>query len=126
MIGDFMEYKEIMDLPYETKNNSVFKLLLESLTEKDIENGAKPVCYASMNLIEWAIRNKKYEEYYSYIKKFEKDEEKIIAQEKLSEDMIVIVRFNLCAEPLFGFYVEEDGESAICYPSNEGMMIKYL
>jgi len=121
-----MTYAEIMELPSETTNINVFELLKGTITSMDIKRGTNPDTFAHAHLIEWAIRNKKFVEYYSYIKQFHGEQDLWKAQEMLKQDKIVIVRFNYAATPLFGFYDENDGESALAFPDKDGMYCVYL
>ncbi len=122
-----MDYKEIMELPAETENVVIFSLLKESVTDEDIKTGTDPVGFAYAHLIEWAVRNKKFTEYYSHINMFLNDDNgRLNAQEKLEKEKTVIVRFNVSGTPLFGFYIEQDGDPAISFPEKDGMYFVYL
>lgn len=107
-------------------NPTIFKLLKETVTPKDIEQGANPETFAYAHLIAWAVKHKKFEEYYSYMRQFKEDQDKFDAQKKLISDMTVIVRFDCAGTPLFGFYGEIDGEGGLCFPTEEGMKAVYL
>ena len=112
-----MDYKSIMVLPANIDNTIIFDYL---------KTGTDPECFAYANLIEWAIRNKKYVEYYSHIAQFTEDKNRWKEQERLHDEKIVIVRFNFAAVPLFGFYCEDDGEPALMFPDKDGNRIVYL
>jgi hypothetical protein len=121
-----MEYKEIMMLPGTAENTEIFDLLKGTVTPDDIKNGTKPETFAYAHLIEWAVKNKKFEEYYSYIRQFENGKETWDAQENLTKDKAVLVKFNCVGKSLFGFYCEEDGESGLCFPEKDGMYVVFL
>lgn len=93
-----MQFNEIHSLPKETENKVVFDAFFSSVSKDDIKNGTDPKCFAYANLIEWAITNKKFVEYYSYMKPFLYDDKKRWEiEEELKRSKTVIVRFNFVA-----------------------------
>lgn len=112
-----MLFKDVMKLPVQTDNKIIFNELYKTVTKEDIEHGTNPESFSYAHLIEWAVFNKKYEEYYSYSKSnnYEIDEEKV------KKDKIVFVKFNVAGEPLFGFYANYDGEPALMFPVKDGL-----
>ncbi len=122
-----MKLNEIFELPKETENTVVYDAFYATVTEYDINEGTDPKCFAYAQLIEWAIRNKKYEEYYSYMQPYQRDDKKRWEiEEYLTKSKTVIVRFNFMATPLFGFLVDNDGGYAIEFPTKDGMRCLYL
>lgn len=122
-----MEFQEIMNLPPETENNVVFELLKRSVTQEDIDQGGtNPVVFAYAHLIAWAIRNKKYYEYYTYIKQFKEENAYFDALKCLEKNKTVLVSINCAGKATFGCYTEDDGEPALCFPKKDGIYCIYL
>lgn len=122
-----MQFNEIHSLPKETENNVVFDAFFSSVSKDDIKNGTDPKCFAYANLIEWAITNKKFVEYYSYMKPFLYDDKKRgEIEEELKRSKTVIVRFNFVATPLFGLFGEDDGDNCLIFPTSDGLKCNFL
>jgi hypothetical protein len=118
-----MTLDEVMNLPASTDNNVIYDELFKTVTSDDIKTGTDPDLFSYAHLIEWAVRNKKYEEYYSYIKKH-KDEKNV--EQILIDNMVILVRFSVAGEPLFGFLTDYDGESALMFPDKKEMRCVFL
>jgi len=117
-----MKFNDIMALPKETKNTDLYDMLLSSVTEEDKNNGTNPETFAYAHLIEWAIMNKKFDEFYSMWNPLIADDKERWALEKyLTESKTVIVRFNFASTPLFGFLGNNDGSNCITFPAKDGM-----
>jgi hypothetical protein len=119
-------YADIMSLPRETENEVMFNHLKNSVTAEDIKHGTDPDSFAYAHLIEWAVRNKKYEEYYSHMKKFPDDKDRWQEEENLIKNKIVIVTFSFAGVPLFGFLSDYDGEPALMFPGKEELKLVSL
>ena len=117
-----MKFDEIMSLPVETDNTIVYDLFLLSVTEQDKNNGTNPETFAYAHLIEWAIRHKKFDEFYSlWNPLIYDDKERWALEEYLTKSKTVILRFNFAATPLFGFLGNNDGSNCIEFPTKDGM-----
>jgi hypothetical protein len=119
-------YETAMELPANTQNTVIFNLLRESVTDKDVKYGTDRDCFAYAHLIEWAVRNKKFVEYYSHMKQFTDEKGREQEHTRLHDNKEVIVRFNVAGDPFFGFYQEEDGEPAQLFPSRDGRRVSFL
>jgi len=105
----------------------VFDAFFSSVSKDDIKNGTDPKCFAYANLIEWAITNKKFVEYYSYMKPFLYDDKKRWEiEEELKRSKTVIVRFNFVATALFGLFGEDDGDNCLIFPTSDGLKCNFL
>lgn len=120
-----MDFKMIMSLPADTDNTVVFQLFFDNPTEEDVKGGTNRDLFAHAHLIEWAVRNKKYVEYYSHIKQFQ-DVEQYREQERMTDFKEVIVRFNVSGVPLFGFMGDYDGDPMLVYPDKHEMKGVFL
>jgi len=121
-----MEYAAVMSLPSETPNKEIYNLLRDSVTPEDIRRRTRPDLFACSHLIAWAVKHKKFDEYYSYMAQFKEDQKRFDAQEKLIAEMTVLVRFDCAGVPLFGFLTEIDGDDALRFPTKDGINCVYL
>jgi hypothetical protein len=121
-----MNYEYIMSQPSDVPNTKIYEHLRSSVTPEDIKSRTRPDLFACSHLIAWAIKHKKFEEYYSYMAKFKEEQEISEAQKRLISDMTVIVRFDCAGVPIFGFFTDIDGEDGLRFPSKDVMKCVYL
>ena len=120
-----MNLQEIHSFPSETPNVQMYEMFMNTVTDDDITRGTNPVLFGLAQLIEWAIINKKFTEYYSHVNKLS-EKDRAVETERLVNSLDVIVVFNVACEPTFGFLREDDGDDVIMFPGKHSKMHRYL